>query len=52
MTPLQIGMPGFHPGGSRFAPQQLYSGQGTPGLVPFEPDGYVFQLQLMHGIWP
>ncbi|RZC74003.1 hypothetical protein C5167_049476 [Papaver somniferum] len=52
MTSLQIGMPGFHPGGSRFAPQQLFPGQGTPGLVPFKPDGYVFQLQLMPGIWP
>lgn len=31
----------------RLAPQQLYFGQGTPGLIPPQPNGYGFQQQLM-----
>ncbi|KAF5955258.1 hypothetical protein HYC85_008114 [Camellia sinensis] len=37
IAPLPTGMPGFHPGTPRLAPQQLYFGQGTPGLLPSSP---------------
>ncbi|KAF8403598.1 hypothetical protein HHK36_011702 [Tetracentron sinense] len=52
MAPLPSGMPGFHPGTPRLAPQQLYFGQGTPGLIPPQPAGYGFQQQLLPGIRP
>lgn len=52
MTPLQSGVPGFHSGAPRLAPQQLYFGQGTPGLIPTQPAGYGFQQQLMPGMRP
>ncbi|THF95567.1 hypothetical protein TEA_006224 [Camellia sinensis var. sinensis] len=48
MAPLPTGMPGFHPGLPRLAPpQQLYFGQGAPGLLPPQPAGYGFQQQLL-----
>uniref|UniRef100_A0A5B6YTE2 Polyadenylate-binding protein n=1 Tax=Davidia involucrata TaxID=16924 RepID=A0A5B6YTE2_DAVIN len=52
MAPLPAGMPGFHPGAPRLAPQQLYFGQGTPGLLPPQPAGYGFQQQFLPGIRP
>ncbi|CAL0303039.1 unnamed protein product [Lupinus luteus] len=52
IAPLPAGIPGYHPGTPRFAPQQLYYGQGTPGLIPPQPAGYGFQQQLMPGIRP
>ncbi|XP_019053791.1 PREDICTED: polyadenylate-binding protein 3 isoform X1 [Nelumbo nucifera] len=51
MAPVPSGMPGFHPGGPRLTPQQLYFGQGT-GLIPPQPAGYGFQQQLLPGIRP
>ncbi|KAJ9166859.1 hypothetical protein P3X46_021555 [Hevea brasiliensis] len=47
MSPLPSGIPGYHPG----APQQLYFGQGTPGMIPAQHAGYGFQ-QLMPGVRP
>lgn len=53
MAPLPSGMPGFHPGAPRLAPQQqLYYGQGTPGMMSPQPAGYGFQQQLLPGIRP
>lgn len=52
MTPLPSGIPGYHPGAPRLAPQQLYFGQGTPGLLPPQPAGYGFQQQLLPGMRP
>ncbi|CAK9174162.1 unnamed protein product [Ilex paraguariensis] len=52
MSPLPAGMPGFHPGAPRLAPQQLYLGQGPPGLIPPQPAGYGFQQQLLPGMHP
>uniref|UniRef100_A0A5B6YUX9 Polyadenylate-binding protein n=1 Tax=Davidia involucrata TaxID=16924 RepID=A0A5B6YUX9_DAVIN len=52
MAPLPAGMPGFHPGAPRLAPQQLYFGQGAPGMLPTQPAGYGFQQQLLPGIRP
>ncbi|KAM7507952.1 hypothetical protein LguiA_018405 [Lonicera macranthoides] len=52
ITPLPTGIPGFHPGAPRLAPQQIYFGQGTPGLIPPQPAGYGFQQQLLPGIRP
>ncbi|KAL7245810.1 hypothetical protein ACSBR2_001027 [Camellia fascicularis] len=55
IAPLPTGMPGFHPGTPRLAPQQLYFGQGTPGLLPSHPPhpaGYGFQQQLLPGMRP
>ncbi|THG22605.1 hypothetical protein TEA_023461 [Camellia sinensis var. sinensis] len=52
---LPTGMPGFHPGTPRLAPQQLYFGQGTPGLLPPHPPhpaAYGFQQQLLPGMRP
>ncbi|KAK3018388.1 hypothetical protein RJ639_003978, partial [Escallonia herrerae] len=49
---LPTGMPGFHPGAPRLAPQQLYFGQGTPGMIPAQPAGYGFQQQLLPGMRP
>lgn len=47
---LPSNLPGFHPGAPRLAPQPLYFGQGTPGLIPPQPAGYGFQQQLLPGI--
>ncbi|KAM7514647.1 hypothetical protein LguiA_004230 [Lonicera macranthoides] len=54
VTPLPTGMHGFHPGAPRLgAPQQLYIGQGAPGLIPPQPAaGYGFQQHLLPGIRP
>ncbi|KAL6994579.1 hypothetical protein U1Q18_051959 [Sarracenia purpurea var. burkii] len=52
IAPLPTGMPGFHPGAHRLAPQQLYFRQGTPGLLPPQPSGYGFQQQLLPGMRP
>ncbi|XP_024033011.1 polyadenylate-binding protein 3 [Morus notabilis] len=52
MTPLPSGIPGFHPATPRLGPQQLYFGQGTPGIIPPQPAGFGFQQQLLPGIRP
>ncbi|KAL2334981.1 hypothetical protein Fmac_016194 [Flemingia macrophylla] len=53
MAPLSPGVPGYHPAAAtRLAPQQLYYGPGTAGLVPPQPTGYGFQQQLMPGMRP
>ncbi|XP_062023472.1 polyadenylate-binding protein 3 [Rosa rugosa] len=52
MTSLPSGIPGFHPGAPRLSPQQLYFGQGTPGLLPHQPAGYGFQQQILPGMRP
>ncbi|KAK9111156.1 hypothetical protein Scep_018675 [Stephania cephalantha] len=52
IAPVPLGMPGFHPGGPRLAPQQLYFGQGGPGSVPPQPAGFGFQQQLLPGMRP
>lgn len=53
MTPaLPSSLPGFLPGAPRLAPQQLYFGQGSPGLIPPQPAGYGFQQQLLPGMRP
>lgn len=52
MTPLPSAIPGYHPGATRLGPQQLYFGQGAPGLVPHQPAGYGFQQQIMPGMRP
>lgn len=52
MTPAMPSMPSYHPGPPRLAPQQLYFGQGAPGLIPPQPAGYGFQQQLIPGIRP
>ncbi|XP_061365647.1 polyadenylate-binding protein 3-like isoform X2 [Gastrolobium bilobum] len=52
IAPLPVGIPGYHPGAPRLAPQQMYFGQGTPGLMPPQPVGYGFQQQLMPGMRP
>ncbi|KAA8522567.1 hypothetical protein F0562_013072 [Nyssa sinensis] len=52
MAPLPAGISGFHPGAPRLAPQQVYFGQGTPGLLPPQPAAYGFQQQFLPGIRP
>ncbi|XP_017697610.2 polyadenylate-binding protein 2-like [Phoenix dactylifera] len=52
MTPAMPSMPAYHPGPPRLAPQQLYFGQGAPGLIPPQPTGYGFQQHLVAGIRP
>nr|GME11648.1 polyadenylate-binding protein 3 [Ipomoea batatas] len=53
MPPLPAGIPGFHPGAPRIAPQQLYFGQGSPGLMPPQAAaGYGFQQPLVPGLRP
>lgn len=47
---LPSGMPGFHPGGPRVPPQQLFYGQSAHGFSP-QPT-YGFQQQLLPGIRP
>lgn len=51
LSPLPSGIPGYHPGAPRL-PQQLYYGQGAPGLMPPQPAGYGFQQQLLPGMRP
>ncbi|ONK59382.1 uncharacterized protein A4U43_C08F5860 [Asparagus officinalis] len=52
--PLSPAMPtmSYHPGAPRLAPQHLYYGQGTAGLVPPQPAGFGFQQQLVPGFRP
>ncbi|CAK7346720.1 unnamed protein product [Dovyalis caffra] len=50
LSPLPSGLPGYHPGTPRLAPQQLYFGQGTPGMMPPQPAGYGFQQQVLPGM--
>ncbi|KAK7270402.1 hypothetical protein RIF29_23506 [Crotalaria pallida] len=52
MAPLPAGIPGYHPGAPRLAPQQLYYGQGTPGFIPPQPAGFGFQQQILPGMRP
>ncbi|XP_022750242.1 polyadenylate-binding protein 3 isoform X2 [Durio zibethinus] len=52
MSPLASGIPGFHPAAHRLGPQQLYYGQGGPGLINPQPAGYSFQQPLLPGIRP
>ncbi|PIA25461.1 hypothetical protein AQUCO_11400019v1 [Aquilegia coerulea] len=52
MAPVPFGVPGFHPGGPRLGPQQLYFGQGSPGSIPPQAAGYAFQQQLLPGLRP
>ncbi|XP_021737654.1 polyadenylate-binding protein 5-like [Chenopodium quinoa] len=52
MAPLPTGMHGFYPGSPRLAPQQLYFGQGAPGMLSPHPAGYGFQQQILSGIRP
>ncbi|KAB2635334.1 polyadenylate-binding protein 3 [Pyrus ussuriensis x Pyrus communis] len=49
---MPSGLPGYHAGAPRLAPQQLYYGQGSPGLLPQQPAGYGFQQQLLPGMRP
>ncbi|KAL8144299.1 hypothetical protein V2J09_017331 [Rumex salicifolius] len=46
LSPVSPRMPGFHPGATRMAPQQLYLGQGNSGLLSSQPTGYGFQHQI------
>ncbi|KAL1343484.1 hypothetical protein HN51_029867 [Arachis hypogaea] len=52
ISPLSSGIPGYHPGAPRLAPQQLYFGQGTPGFMPPQPAGFGFQQQILPGMRP
>ncbi|KAH7568119.1 hypothetical protein JRO89_XS07G0240200 [Xanthoceras sorbifolium] len=52
MSPLPSGIPGYHPGAARLGPQQLYFGQGSPGIMPPQPSGYGFQQQMFPGMRP
>ncbi|KAG4908019.1 hypothetical protein AAZX31_20G158200 [Glycine max] len=52
MAPLPAGIPLYHPGAPRLAPQQLYYGQGTPGFMPPQPAGFSFQQQILPGMRP
>lgn len=45
-------MAGYHPGPPRLAPQQVFFGQGAPGLIPPQPAGFGFQQQLIPAIRP
>ncbi|KAL5560099.1 hypothetical protein UlMin_036310 [Ulmus minor] len=51
ITPLASRIPGFHHAGPRL-PQQLYFGQGSPGIIPTQPAGFGFQQQLLPGMRP
>jgi len=44
------GNAGYHPSVQRLAPQQLYYGQGTVGLLSPQPNGYGFQPQFNAGV--
>ncbi|KAL9357708.1 hypothetical protein Peur_050961 [Populus x canadensis] len=50
LSPMPSGLPGYHPGAPRLAPQQLFFGQGTAGMMPPQPTGYGFQRQLLPGM--
>ncbi|MED6118242.1 hypothetical protein PIB30_000868 [Stylosanthes scabra] len=52
MSPMPSGIPGYHPGAPRLAPQQMYFGQGTPGFMPPQPAGFGFQQQMLPGMRP
>ncbi|KAL1095115.1 hypothetical protein V6Z11_D06G133800 [Gossypium hirsutum] len=52
MSPLASGVPGYHSGPHRLDLQQLYYGQGSPGLLHPQPAGYGYQQQLIPGIRP
>ncbi|KAK7391199.1 hypothetical protein VNO78_19611 [Psophocarpus tetragonolobus] len=52
LAPLPAGIPVYHPGAPRLAPQHLYYGQGTPGFIPPQPAGFSFQQQILPGIRP
>ncbi|GMH31622.1 hypothetical protein Nepgr_033466 [Nepenthes gracilis] len=52
MPSLPSGIPGFHPGAARLAPQHIYFGQGNPGLISSQPAGYGYQQQILPGIHP
>ncbi|TYI77352.1 hypothetical protein E1A91_D06G136500v1 [Gossypium mustelinum] len=52
MSPLASGVPGYHSGPHRLDLQQLYYGQGSPGLLHPRPAGYGYQQQLIPGIRP
>lgn len=52
MAPLPAGIPMYHPGAPRLAPQQMYFGQSTPGFVPPQPAGFSFQQQILPGMRP
>ncbi|XP_004496416.1 polyadenylate-binding protein 3 isoform X2 [Cicer arietinum] len=52
MAPLPAGIPGYHSGAPRLAPQQLYFGQGTPSFIPPQPAGFGFQQQMLPGMRP
>ncbi|KAK6940077.1 Polyadenylate-binding protein/Hyperplastic disc protein [Dillenia turbinata] len=52
MAPVPSGIPGFQPGAPRLAPQQLYYGQGAPGLLTPQAAGYGFPQQVLPGIRP
>ncbi|MED6187843.1 hypothetical protein PIB30_080350 [Stylosanthes scabra] len=52
MSPMPSGIPGYHPGAPRLAPQQMYFGQGTPSFMPPQPAGFGFQQQMLPGMRP
>ncbi|GAU26792.1 hypothetical protein TSUD_288970 [Trifolium subterraneum] len=47
IAPMPAGIVGYHPGAQRIAPQQLYFGQATPGVMSPQPAGYGFQQPFM-----
>ncbi|PNX72147.1 polyadenylate-binding protein 3-like, partial [Trifolium pratense] len=50
--PLPAGIVGYHPGAPRIAPQQLYFGQGTPGVMSPQPAGYGLMPSMRSGVAP
>ncbi|XP_050214474.1 polyadenylate-binding protein 5-like [Mercurialis annua] len=52
LAPLPSGIPGYHAGAPRLAPQHLYFGQGTPGMMSPQHAGYGFPQQLLPGVRP
>ncbi|XP_009786468.1 polyadenylate-binding protein 3-like [Nicotiana sylvestris] len=52
MAPPPGAMSGFHNGAPRLAPQQVYFGQGAPGLIAPQAAEFGFQQQLMPGLRP
>ncbi|EEF35258.1 polyadenylate-binding protein, putative [Ricinus communis] len=52
LAPLPSGIPGYNAGAPRLAPQQLYFGQGTPGMMPPQHAGYGFQQQILTSMRP
>ncbi|ERN03845.1 hypothetical protein AMTRI_Chr05g73760 [Amborella trichopoda] len=49
---MPANMSPFHPAGPRLTPQQLFYGQGAPGLMPPQPAGYGYQQPLLPGMRP